>query len=54
MGSSTYLLPCYALVVTALVLFFSVDVTEAAIREYQFDVSSSIYLCNKQTINECY
>lgn len=44
--ATPYRLPwrCYALG-TALVLFFSVDATEGAIREYQFDVSMSACLC---------
>jgi hypothetical protein len=41
--ATSYLLPCYVLI-TVLVLFFSVDVTEGAIREYQFDVSMHIYI----------
>ena len=42
--ATSYLLPCYV-VITVLVLFFSVDVTEGAIREYQFDVSMHVCMC---------
>jgi hypothetical protein len=47
--ATSYLLPCYV-VITALVLFFSVAVTEGAIKEYQFDVSMHVRMCvcNKQ------
>jgi laccase len=38
--ATSYLLPHCCVLVSALVLLFSVDVTEGAIREYQFDVSA--------------
>ncbi|NP_001147942.2 L-ascorbate oxidase precursor [Zea mays] len=51
--ATPYRLPCccYALV-TVLVLFFSVDATEGAIREYQFDVQMTnvTRLCSSKSI----
>jgi hypothetical protein len=54
--ATPYRLPCccYALV-TVLVLFFSVDATEGAIREYQFDVSMSacMHVCVQVQQSAC-